>query len=269
MTYHLHNGIEMPLLGLGCWAMWNEEAQKTVENALEIGYRLIDTASMYQNEAAVGAGIAVSGISRKDIFVTTKVANDDQGYDSTLRAYENSCHLMGLDYVDLYLMHWPIKGKRQETWRAMERLYEEGAVRAIGVCNYALPFLQEMEGYAHIVPMVNQCELSPYLYQKDLVEACIAKNILMQAWSPIVRGKRFDDPKLLEIARKYDKSPAQILIRWGLDHKFSSIPKSASKERLLENLQVLNFSISADDIALMDGFDEGFRVSGEDPMSMF
>jgi methylglyoxal/glyoxal reductase len=269
MTYQLNNGVEMPLLGLGCWAMWHEEAQKTVENAIEIGYRLIDTAAMYQNEAAVGAGIAASGIARNTIFVTTKVANDDQGYESTLRAYERSCNLLGLDYVDLYLMHWPIKGKRAETWRAMERLYEDGAVRAIGVCNFALPFLKEMEDYAHIVPMVNQCELSPYLFSKDLVEACWAKNILMQAWSPIVRGKRFDDPKLLKIAQKYDKSPAQMLIRWGLEHRFSTIPKSSSKERLLENFEALNFSISQDDLALMDGFDEGFRVSGEDPMSMY
>ncbi len=269
MTKTLNNGVEMPLLGLGCWDMWNMEAQKAVEMALAIGYRLIDTAAMYGNEAEVGAGIAASGIPRSEIFVTTKVNNADQGYDSTLRAYDKSCQLLQLEMVDLYLVHWPIKGKRQETWRALERLYADGRVRAIGVCNYLPPFLEEMEGYAEVVPAVNQCEFTPYLLDKDLMAACAAKNILLQCWSPLLRGQRFNDPQLQAIARKYGKSPAQMLLRWALDHGLSTIPKSSSETRLKENFDIFDFQISADDLAVMDGFHESFRMSGEDPMRYY
>jgi methylglyoxal/glyoxal reductase len=269
LTKTLNNGIEMPLLGLGCWDMWNTEAQKTVETALSIGYRLIDTAAMYGNEAEVGAGIAAAGIPRNEVFVTTKVNNADQGYDSTLRAYDKSCRLLQLDFVDLYLLHWPIKGKRQDTWRAMERLYEEGAVRAIGVCNYLPAFLTEMDGYGKITPAVNQCEFTPYLLQQDLLDDCQSRGILLQCWSPLLRGQRFDDPKLQAMARKYGKSPAQMLIRWGLDHGLSTIPKSSSPERLRENFDVFNFQISSEDLATMDAFNENFRMSGEDPMRYF
>jgi diketogulonate reductase-like aldo/keto reductase len=266
LTATLNNGISMPLLGLGCWDMWDAGAQKAVEMAIQIGYRLIDTAAMYRNEAEVGAGIAAAGLPREELFVTTKVNNPDQGYDSTLRAYEASCRRLKLTYVDLYLVHWPVHGKRRETWKALEHLYASGAVRAIGVCNYLPPFLKEMETYAEVVPAVNQCEVTPYLFQRDLVEACRSKSILLQAWSPLLRGQRFGDPKLQSIARKYGRTPAQMLIRWGLDHGMSSIPKSASMERLKENYGALDFSISAEDLSAMDGFNENFRMSGEDPM---
>lgn len=269
LTATLNNGVVMPLLGLGCWDMWGAEAQKTVETAIETGYRLLDTAAMYRNEVEVGAGVAAAGLPRNEVFVTTKVGNDDQGYDSTLRAYEASCKRLKLDGVDLYLIHWPVKNKRRDTWRALERLYAEGAVRAIGVCNYLPPFLQEMEEYAGVVPAVDQCECTPYLFQRDLFEACSARGILLQAWSPLVRGRRFDDPKLLALAKKYGKSPAQMLIRWGLDHGISSIPKSASAERLRENFDVFDFAIEPDDLAAMDAFNENFRVSGEDPMAFW
>lgn len=265
----LNNGIRMPLLGLGCWDMWAAAAQQTVETAIATGYRLIDTAAMYRNETEVGAGIAASGIPRDQLFVTTKVGNPDQGYDSTLRAYEASCKRLGLDYVDLYLVHWPVKDRRRDTWRALEQLYAGGAVRAIGVCNYLSPFLKEMEEYAGVTPAVDQCECSPYLFQRDLFDDCRARGILLQAWSPLVRGKRFDDPKLLAFAQKYGKTPAQMLIRWGLDHGISTIPKSASAERLRENFDVFDFSIDAADLAAMDAFHENFRVSGEDPMAFW
>ena len=265
----LNNDIQMPLLGLGCWDMWGDAAQQTVETALQIGYRLIDTAAMYRNETEVGAGIAAAGISRAALFVTTKVSNDAQGYDSTLRAYEDSCRRLGLTYVDLYLVHWPIKAKRRDTWRALEQLYTSGAVRAIGVCNYLPPFLKEMEEYAGVVPAVDQCEFTPYLFQRDLLDDCRERGILLQAWSPLVRGKRFDDPKLLAMAQKYGKTPAQMLIRWGIDHGISTIPKSASAGRLRENFDVFDFSIAAADLSAMDAFNENFRMSGEDPMAFW
>lgn len=269
MTKTLNNNIEMPLLGLGCWDMWNTEAQRAVETALEIGYRLIDTAAMYRNEAEVGAGIAASGMKREDLFITTKVNNADQGFDSTLRAYEKSCQLLQVDYVDLYLVHWPIKSTRRDTWKALEKLYADGAVRAIGVCNYLPPFLDELDGYSDIVPAVNQCEFTPYLLQKDLLDACQQRGILLQCWSPLLRGQRFNDPKLIAIAAKYGKTPAQMLLRWALDHGLSTIPKSSSRERLQENFDIFDFAISPDDLAVMDAFNENFRMSGEDPMRYF
>jgi diketogulonate reductase-like aldo/keto reductase len=262
----LNNGIEMPLLGLGCWDVLSAEAQRTVEMALEIGYRLIDTATAYRNETEVGAAWKASGLSRDALFITTKVANPDQGYDSTLHACEASCRRLQVDYLDLYLVHWPVAGSRMDTWRALETLYHDGRVRAIGVCNYLPPFLSEMDGYRTVVPALNQCEFSPYLFQRDLLEACVARGIQLQAWAPLLRGKRFDDPKLLSIAQKYGKTPAQMLLRWCLDHGISTIPKSATPERLRENFNVFDFSIEPADLKTMDGFDENFRSSGEDPM---
>jgi diketogulonate reductase-like aldo/keto reductase len=261
----LNNGVEMPLLGLGCWDMNGKEAQQAVEAALEIGYRLIDTASMYENETEVGNGISQAAVPRSDIFITTKVNNSDQGYDSTLRACEVSMKKLGTDYLDLYLVHWPIRGKRRDTWLALERLLGEGAVRAIGVCNYTIPFLRELDEYASVVPALNQVEFTPYLFQKELLDDCRQRGILLQSWAPLLRGQRFSDPKLIEMAQKYGKTPAQILIRWGLDHGISTIPKSASPARLRENFGAVEFQISAEDIEEMDGWNENFRMSGLDP----
>lgn len=262
----LNNGVSMPLLGLGCWDMYGAEAQQTVETALHIGYRLIDTAAMYRNEAEVGAAIRAAGVPRSDLFVATKVGNPDQGYDTTLRAFEESREKLGLDYLDLYLVHWPIKGKRRDTWRALEKLYTDKAVHAIGVCNYLLPFLEEMESYSGIVPAVDQLEFTPYLMQAELLSECQRRGILLQAWSPLLRGQRFGDPKLQAMAQKYGKTPAQILIRWGIDHGISTIPKSASEQRLRENFDIFDFRIAPEDVAAIDGWNENFRMSGEDPM---
>ena len=262
----LNNGINMPQLGLGCWDIRGAEAQRVVETALQSGYRLIDTAAMYGNEAEVGVALKTAGLPRAEVFLTTKVANSDQGYDSTLRAYEASCRRLQVAYVDLYLVHWPVRGRRCDTWRALEKLYAGGAVRAIGVCNYLPPFLKEMEEYAGVVPALNQCELSPYLFLRELIDDCRARGIQLQAWAPLLRGQRFSDPKLQAMARKYGKTPAQMLLRWGLDHGLSTIPKSASAERLRENFDVFDFCIAPADLAAMDGFHENFRTSGEDPM---
>lgn len=259
----------MPLLGLGCWDMWGKDAQMAVEAALSIGYRLIDTASMYTNEFEVGQGVQQSRIARKEIFITTKVDNVDQGYDQTLKAYDESCKKLGLDYVDLYLIHWPIQQTRKDTWKALEKLYADERVRAIGVCNYLPPFLEELDHILDVMPAVNQCEFSPYLYDTALLNACEARGIVLQAWSPLIRGKRFNDPKLILMANKYHKTPAQILIRWALDHGLSTIPKSSSLLRLRENFDVFDFSISKEDLETIDGFNENYRMSGENPMNYF
>ncbi|HVZ57280.1 MAG TPA: aldo/keto reductase [Chitinophagaceae bacterium] len=263
----LNNGVEMPLLGLGVYDMYGREAETAVIRALEIGYRLIDTATLYENEAEVGRAVRASGLPRQELFVTTKVANPDQGFDATLRAFEASLQRLKFDYIDLYLVHWPIKGKRRATWQALEKLYEEGRVRAIGVANYLQPFLEELATYARVVPAVNQVEFSPYLYLKDLLVYCRNRGIQLQAYSPLLRGIRLKDPRLLALAARYGKTPAQLILRWDMEHGVSAIPKSSNPQRLLENTGLFDFQISADDMAFMDTFHENLRVV-EDPMTM-
>jgi methylglyoxal/glyoxal reductase len=265
----LNNGIKMPLLGLGVYDMYNQEAEQTIEKAVEIGYRLFDTAAMYRNETEVGNALRNSGIARTDVFITTKVNNTDHGFDATLRAFTESQKKLNFDYIDLYLIHWGIRGKRKDTWLALERLYTEGVVRAVGVCNYAIPFLDEMKDYASLTPVVNQVEFSPYLFLEDLLKRCQNDGILLQAWSPLVRGVKMNDPKLIDLAKKYGKSPAQMLIRWGLELGISTIPKSVTAARLRENFDVFDFTISPEDMILMKDFNENLRVFNEDPMSHF
>lgn len=257
----------MPLLGLGVYDMYHQEAEQAVLWALEIGYRLIDTASMYQNEVEIGNAVRQSGIARKELFITTKVNNADQGYDQTLRAFDASLAKLNCDYIDLYLVHWPLKRTRKDTWKALEQLYTNRRVRAIGVANYLIPFLQELEQYAHIVPTVNQVEFSPYLYLKDLLDYCQARQIQLQAYTPLVRGQRMNDPVLNQVATHYGKTPAQVILRWALQHGVSTIPKSANQQRLRENFDVFDFVISAEDMACLDGLNENLRVV-EDPMEL-
>jgi diketogulonate reductase-like aldo/keto reductase len=264
----LINGVEMPLLGLGVYDMHAKEAEQAIIDALEIGYRLIDTASMYHNETEVGNAIRKSTVQRKDIFITTKVNNADQGYDATLKAFDQSIAKLQTDYVDLYLVHWPIKGKRKETWKALEKIYDTGRVRAIGVANYLVPFLDELKTYSNITPAVNQVEFSPYLFLKDLLDYCNRDKIQLQAYSPLLRGKKFKDPRLLQLAKKYNKTPAQIILRWDIELGVSPIPKSANPERLRENFDVFDFELSKEDVHLMNGFNENLRVV-DDPMDHF
>ncbi len=264
----LSNGIKMPLLGLGVYDMYEATAEQAVLDALEIGYRLIDTAVLYNNETEVGASINNSGISRNEIFVTTKVGDADHGYDETLRAFDTSLQKLQMEYVDLYLIHWPIKGKRKETWLALEKLYADKRVKAIGVANYLIPFLRELETYASVVPMLDQVEFTPWLFQQDLLNYCKDKNIQLQSYSPITRGKKLNDPRLLQLGSKYDKTPAQVVLQWNIAHGISTIPKSSSKERLQENFDSLSFNLSAEDISFMDGFNENFRIC-DDPMILF
>jgi methylglyoxal/glyoxal reductase len=261
----LNNGIAMPLVGLGVYDMHHEDAEKAVLNALEIGYRLIDTAEAYKNEVQVGKAIRASGIPRNKIFVTTKVANGDQGFENTLKAFDQSLRKLDTDYIDLYLVHWPIRGKRKDTWSALEKLYADKLVRAIGVANYLMPFLDELKSYATITPVVNQVEFSPYLFNEELLNHCKKNNIQLQAYTPLVRGKKFKDPRLLKLANKYKKTPAQIILRWDIELGVSAIPKSVSPERLKENFDVFDFALTSDEVELMKTFDENLRVC-EDPM---
>jgi methylglyoxal/glyoxal reductase len=263
----LNTHAKMPLLGLGVYDMYQKEAEQAVLLALETGYRLIDTAAMYRNETEIGNAMRASNIAREDIFLTTKVNNTDQGFDSTLRGFDESMRKLNCEYIDLYLIHWPIKAKRKETWLALERLYAEKRVKAIGVANYLPPFLEELETYASVVPAVNQVEFSPYLFLEKLMKRCEAKGTVLQAYTPLLRGKRFDDPKLLALAKKYGKTPAQIILRWALQHGVSTIPKSSNLARIKENFDVFDFEISKEDMLLMNGFDEGLRLV-DNPMEM-
>jgi diketogulonate reductase-like aldo/keto reductase len=263
----LNNGTTMPLLGLGVYDMYNREAEEAVTNALGIGYRLIDTAAMYKNETEIGNAIRASVVPRKEIFLTTKVADGDQGYDNTLRAFDESSKKLNCDYIDLYLIHWPIKKTRKETWKALEKLYADKRVRAIGVANYLIPFLNELETYSEITPAVDQVEFSPYLFLEDLLNECKRKNIQLQAYTPLVRGQRFSDPKLIALASQYEKTPAQIILRWMLQLGVSTIPKSSNIIRLKENFDVFDFQISDSDMKKINAFNENFRVV-DDPMTL-
>jgi len=263
-TVELLNGVEMPRLGLGVWRTpAGEDTERAVRAALATGYRSIDTASLYGNEADVGRAIRSSGIPREQIFVTTKVWNTEQGYDRTLEAFENSLSRLGLDYVDLYLVHWPVKDKYKETYRALETLYEMGKVRAIGVSNFHIHHLEDLMGSCKIKPMVNQVELHPQLTQKPLLAFCNREGIQVESWRPLMQG-RLDAPLLKELADKYGKTPAQIVIRWHLQLGLVTIPKSVRAERIAENADVFDFILSHEDMLRIDGMNEDKRY-GQDP----
>jgi len=261
----LNNGVEMPVFGLGTFlSERGETTRKAVRLALEAGYRHIDTAAIYGNEADVGAGVRESGIPRNEIFITTKVWNDDQGYDSTLRAFDASLGRLKTDYIDLYLVHWPVTGKRLDTWRALSHLYEQKRCRAIGVSNYTIRHLNELMADSPLVPMVNQFELHPFHTRKELVAFCQEKGIAVTSYSPLARGRKLADPALAAIATRYDKTPAQMAIRWVLQLGLIVIPKSVHRERILENAQVFDFEITPADMAAMDGLNENYSVGSPD-----
>lgn len=258
----LNNGVEMPIFGIGTFLMGGgRETRKAVLCALEAGYRLIDTAAMYGNENDVGEAVRESGIPREEIFITTKLRNDDHGYDRAVAAFEESLRLLGLSYVDLYLIHWPVENLRCESWRALENLLEEGKCRAIGVSNYMIWHLEELLSSSSTVPAINQVEFSPYLYQRELLEFCCSNGIVLEGYSPLTKGYRLNDPRLRGIASKYSKTPAQILIRWSLQKGVITIPKSSRRERIYENANVFDFEISQEDMRALDSFDEGLRTS--------
>ncbi|MBU3060416.1 aldo/keto reductase [Nocardia sp. NEAU-G5] len=261
----LNNGRSMPMLGLGVSGMYGADAVRAITSALTIGYRLIDTAALYDNEAAVGQAVRESGIDRAEIFITTKVKNIHQGYDNTMRAFEESLNRLDCDYIDLYLLHWPSRSHRKETWRALETLYAQKRIRSIGVCNYPVPLIEELQDYAETVPAVNQVEFSPYLYSEDLLRCCQSHGIHLQASCPLAQGRRLDDPRLAAVAVKYGKTPAQIMLRWILQHGISAIPKSSKLHRMRENIDIFDFDLQPDDVARLGLLHEGLRIF-DDPM---
>lgn len=264
-TVKLNNGVNMPWLGLGVWKVEEgQQVKQAVKDAIEIGYRAIDTAAIYGNEAGVGEAIAESGVKREDLFVTTKVWNSEQGYDTTLQAFEVSRKKLGLEYLDLYLIHWPVKGKYIDTWRALEKLYADGLVRAIGVSNFHIHHLKDVLEVSKVVPVVNQVEYHPLLAQKELHAFCQEKGIVLEAWSPLMQGKLLDDPTLTKIGAKYGKSVSQVILRWDIQNGVITIPKSINRERIAQNSQIYDFELSADDMALIDGLNKEQRV-GPDP----
>ena len=253
----LNNGVEIPYFGLGVYqSPPGEITLRAVRYALKIGYRQIDTAELYGNEKDVGRALRESGIKREDVFITTKVWNSHQGYDSTLYACEGSLGRLGLSYVDLYLIHWPVQGLGDETWRAMIKLLHQGKTRAIGVSNYSIRELNELLDKSDIVPAVNQVEFHPFLYQEELLRFCKNNKIQLEAYSPLTRGKRLNHPNILEIAKKYNKTPAQVLIRWSLQHNVVVIPKSIHEARIKENSQVFDFQLEPKDMKLLDSLNE-------------
>ena len=261
----LHNGVEMPRLGLGVYKMTNpEESVRAMTTALQGGYRAIDTASLYGNEKEVGESVRTSGVKRENVFVTTKVWNTDQGYDQTLRAFETSLENLGFDYLDLYLTHWPVLETFKETYRAIERLYDEKLIRATGVSNHQQHHLEEIFLKANVKPMVNQIELSPRLTQYDLRTFCTDNQIAVTSWSPLARGGLLDEPSLVRMGNKYGKTPAQIIIRWHLQHGLIVIPKSVTPERIVSNADVYGFVLSFEDMKNIDSLNLNERT-GADP----
>lgn len=259
----LHNGVKMPWFGLGVFKMKEgEEAVSAVKSAIELGYRSIDTAAIYGNEEGVGKAIADCGVPRDELFITTKVWNSEQGYETTLAAFEESMKKLGLDYLDLYLIHWPVpaQGKYKETWRALEKLYKDRRIRAIGVSNFQIHHLKELIEEFEIVPMVNQVEYHPRLAQKELLEFCQQNNIQLEAWSPLMQGQLLDNPTLQEIGKKYNKTVAQVILRWDLQNQVVTIPKSVKPERMEENADIFDFELSQEDMNKIDGLNEEQRV---------
>lgn len=262
----LNNGVSMPWLGLGTSRVNHPEAAELFTDAIELGYRSIDTAKLYKNEHLVGEAVRYSGIPRSDFFLTSKVWEDDQGYDQTLRAFETSLQKLGTDYLDLYLIHWPTpsKGLYLDTWKALERLYEEKLVRAIGVSNFSVMRLQEILTVCNIVPAVNQVEVHPRFTQQDLLSFCKAQRIQLEAWGPLQRGRIFDHPVLMEIAAKYEKTAAQVVLRWHYQRQIVIIPKSTNRNRLQSNMDIFSFTLTEEDLKRISGLNQNER-SGSDP----
>lgn len=261
-TLRLNNGIDIPRFGLGVFrTAAGQEAKQAVLHALKVGYRHIDTAKIYGNERDVGEAIRESGIARNEIFVTTKLWNGDHGYGPTLKAFEKSLSLLGLEYLDLYLIHWPVAQLRNDSWKAMVELLGQKRCRAIGVSNYTVRHLKELMNNSELVPAVNQVELSPFLTQPELVEFCAQKGIAMEAYSPLTKGLRLSHPAIVNMAQSHKKTPAQVMIRWALQRDFIVIPKSSRPARIEENAAVFDFELSAEDMAALSALNENLRTS--------
>jgi diketogulonate reductase-like aldo/keto reductase len=257
----LNTGAKIPFVGLG---VWQSPAGRTTRNAvaaaLRLGYRHIDTAAVYGNEADVGKAIRESGIVRESLFITTKLWNADQGFDRALHAFDNSLEKLGLNYVDLYLIHWPVKGKRLDSYRALERIAKDGRARAIGVSNYLVPHLEELLAHAELVPAVNQIELHPFLQRRETCDFCARHGIVVEAYSPLTHGERLDDPVVGDVARALGRTPAQVLLRWAVQHELVVLPKSVREARIAENGALFDFEIDAGNMQRLDALEEGFAT---------
>ena len=261
-TIRLNDGHAMPRFGFGTYQIPDGgSCLRAVAHALEVGYRHVDTAALYGNEQDVGRAVRASGLARDRIYVTTKLWNSDQGYTSTLEACQRSLDRLGLDYIDLYLIHWPEPGKRKDSWRALQELKRLGRCRSIGVSNYTVAHLEQLLRDADTVPANNQVEFSPFLHQRELLAFCRRKGISLTAYCPLTHGDKLRHPKILAIARKHGKTGAQVLLRWCLQHEVVAIPKSSRLERIEENAALYDFELDAPDMHVLDGLDEGYRTS--------
>ncbi|GAE93373.1 oxidoreductase [Gracilibacillus boraciitolerans JCM 21714] len=257
----LNNGTEIPQIGLGVYkAEAGDEVYQAVKSALALGYRHIDTASLYANEEGVGQAIKDSDVPREEIFVTTKVWNDEQGYDETKAAFKRSLERLQMDYVDLYLVHWPVPGKFKETYKALEDLYNEGKTKAIGISNFEPHHMEELLKDAKVKPVVNQVELHPQLQQREVRDFCEKHDIKVEAWAPLGKAQYFDHPVLQELAAKHNKQPSQIIVRWQYQSGIITIPKSVHKERQQENVDIFDFELSTEDMKKMESMDENKRI---------
>lgn len=264
-THLLNNGTRIPALGLGTWqAEQGPDTEQAILDAFELGYRHIDTAALYKNEETVGRAFRVSGLPREEVFITTKVWNDDQRSGNVARALEGSLSRLGMDYVDLYLVHWPVPGKFVQTWRVLEDLARQGKALAIGVSNFMESHLDELAAESRVTPAVNQVEWHPWLQQRPLLERCRRDGIVVEAWAPIMKGKVAEVPEIVEIAKHHGKTPAQVTLRWGLQQRVVMIPKSVRRERIEENADLFDFELSADEMRVMATLDQSKRL-GPDP----
>jgi diketogulonate reductase-like aldo/keto reductase len=259
----LNDGMKIPQVGLGVWQAGGS-TKRAVLAALSVGYRHFDTAAIYGNEAQVGAAIAESGIAREQVFVTSKLWNQDHGYDKALRAFDVALKRLRLDYLDLFLIHWPVAELRLESWRALEQLASEKRVRSIGVSNFLVPHLKELTGVAKVLPAVNQIELTPFLQRRETVALCRQLGITLEAYSPLTRGQRLAHPVVVELATALGRSPAQVLLRWGIQHGFVVLPKSVTPARIEENAALFDFELDASSMERLDALEEGL-VTGWDP----
>ncbi|MFH0067046.1 aldo/keto reductase [Peribacillus sp. NPDC056705] len=264
-TITLHNGVKMPQLGFGVFKVKNgNETVESVKKAIEVGYRAIDTAAIYENEEGVGQAIRECGVPREELFITSKVWNTEQGYETTLQAFDDSLHRLGLEYLDLYLIHWPGKDKYLETWRALEKLYKDGKVKSIGVSNFHVQHLEKLLANSEVKPVVNQIELHPLLTQVEIRDYCAEHEIKVESWSPLGRGNLLEEPTINHIAKKHGKSSAQVLIRWHLQHDLVVIPKSITPSRIEENAEVFDFSLSLNEMNQIDALNKNERF-GSNP----
>ena len=260
----LNNGVEIPYLGLGTYNIrGKKEVERALHFAFDVGYRLIDTAAAYYNEEEIGNAIKSSSVPREEIYITTKLDNPDNGYESTFKAFEKSLKKLGCDYIDLYLIHWPLSKKRDESWRAMVKLYEQGICKSIGVSNYTIRHLEELFKNSSVTPAVNQVEFNPFVFEPELLHFCNKHKILMEAYTPIARGRRFDNKIIKEISVKHNKTSAQVMLRWSLQHNVVVIPKSSNEKRIRENADIFDFNLDEGDMKILNSLDENLRASAD------